>query len=397
MPVLRLIFLLSPIFVSMFWAVVLTRDKEKQCEPRLFLSKFMFLVSLIFTSHFLYFAPLPDVYVFFDIPLQIAGSIIFPLYHIYFRLLTVDGKFSLRKHFRYYFFPLAVGLFYGIAVMLTPMSDYKLWLYHELGLQSAHSVQLLTIARQLIKFTFITTLVITMVSNYRLMKKYGHKAEQFYSDIQDARQKNAKRIYYSFLLIGSVSLVIILIGRMLLIPNDWIIFAGWIMFTLLIFVLGDSGMKQKMVNPSLEKVQNKEMPAELSPLLSLRDSNELLEKITNEFIYNKLHLNSELTILDLCKAIGSNRTYISAVINQSFNLNFCSFVNSYRIEELRYILHDHPEYTNEELAELCGFGSASSMKRALMSRSGETLKDFKRSTIGAQSVEELNMRTNLVL
>lgn len=357
----------------------------------------MILVSLIFTAHFLYFVPLPNVYVFFDIPLQIIGSIIFPLYHIYFRLLTVDEKFSLRKHSRYIIFPLFVGLLYSVAVMLTPLSDYKVWLYQLPDIHANAPLKFLSIMRYAIKITFFSTLVISMISNYRLIKKYGHKAEQFYSDMRDAEQKNAKRIYYSFLFIGIVSLVIILIGRFLIVPHDYLIYAGWIMFTILIFIIGDSGIKQKMVNPSLEKVHSKEMPVEQSPLLSLRDSSELLEKITNEFIYNKLHLNSELTILDLCRTIGSNRTYISTVINQSFNLNFCSFVNSYRIEELRYILHAHPEYTNEELAELCGFGSVNSMKRALMSRSGETLKDFKRSTIGATSMEELNMRTNLIL
>lgn len=337
----------------------------------------MILVSLIFTAHFLYFAPLPDVYVFFDIPLQIIGSIIFPLYHIYFRLLTVDEKFSLRKHTRYIIFPLFVGLLYSVAVMFTPLSDYKSWLYQLPDLHANAPIKFLSIMRYALKITFFSTLVISMISNYRLMRKYGHKAEQFYSDMQDAEQKNAKRIYYSFLYVGIVSLVIILIGRFLLVPRDYLIYAGWIMFTILIFIIGDSGIKQKMVNPSLEPAEssgaNKDQPA----AISVKDSQDLLRKITDEFITNKIFLNNELTILDLGKRTGSNRTYISTIINQQYNLNFCSFVNGFRIEELGRILLSHPELNNEELAHHCGFGSVSSMKRAIYSKTGESLKDFK--------------------
>ena len=377
MHVIRILFLIAPVFLSLFWAVVLMRDKRQRCEPRLFLSKFMILVSLIFTAHFLYFAPLPDMYVFFDIPLQIAGSIIFPLYHIYFRLLTVDEKFSLRKHTRYIIFPLLIALLYCIAVALTPFNDYKSWLYQLPDLHSNAPLKFLSIMRYAIKLTFFSTLVISMISNYRLMRKYGHKAEQFYSDMQDAEQKNAKKIYYSFLSVGIVSLVIILIGRFLLIPHDYLIYGGWIMFTILIFIIGDSGIKQKMVNPSLEPVEISGIKKDQPTALSVKDSQELLRKITDEFITNKIFLNSELTILDLGKRTGSNRTYISTAINHQHNLNFCSFVNGFRIEELGRILRSNPELNNEELAQNCGFGSVSSMKRAIFSKTGESLKDFK--------------------
>jgi len=104
----------------------------------------------------------------------------------------------------------------------------------------------------------------------------------------------------------------------------------------------------------------------------------LLHKILVQFNEKKLHLNSQLNIMDIVKAVGTNRSYISGIINSRYNQNFCSFVNGYRIEELEKAIVENPDSTNESLAETCGFGSVNTLKRAISSKTGMSLTEWKK-------------------
>ena len=130
---LRTVVLLAPFFISLFWAITLAGDKKKYGAPRLFLSKFMFLVAIIFARHFVFFAPFPDLFIYFDIPYQLLGLTIFPLYHIYFRLLMVDKKFPLKSHLWFLIVPLFEVLLYCVAVLVTSPGDYRAWLLNQTG------------------------------------------------------------------------------------------------------------------------------------------------------------------------------------------------------------------------------------------------------------------------
>jgi len=374
---IRIIFLLAPVFVSLFWAVTLMGDKKRYGTPRLFLAKFMFLAAIIFTAHFFYFAPLPDIYVYFDIPLQFAGICAFPLYHIYFRLLTVDEKFSLKAHSKYLVIPIAIAIIYSIGVMFVPADVYRAWLYNRTGEVAGGSIRFLTLMRSVIHLTFAVTIILSLAGNYWLISKYGHKAEQFYSDIRDAKQKNAKVLIYCILAMGVFSIVSRLIGREFLLPKDYFIYSGWTFFTVMLYIMGNSGLQQKILNPYFEPADKSN--AEEQPVKSsLIERDKLRDQLIDEFKVNKIYLNSELNIMDIVKKVGTNRTYLSSFINQQFNQNFCSLVNSYRIDEMKRVLHENPGITSLELSDCCGFGSVNSLKRALYARTGVSLLEYKR-------------------
>ena len=112
---------------------------------------------------------------------------------------------------------------------------------------------------------------------------------------------------------------------------------------------------------------------------------KILDKVLVLFEEEKIFLNSQLNIMDVVQAVGTNRTYISSIINQQYNQNFCSFVNSYRIEELEKILLENPDYTNEVLADSCGFGSLNSLKHAIFTKTGMSIPEWKRHTLITKS------------
>lgn len=374
---MKVIFLLAPVFVSFFWAIALMGDKLKYSIPRLFLSKFMFLTGLIFSFHFLYFAPYPNLYVYTDVLLQWLGLIIFPLYHIYFRLLTVDEKFSIKLHFRYLLIPSIVALAYAAGVLNTPLSDYKTLLINPHNNLPPASIWFLLKMRIVLHITYILGLIISLYGNLWLIRKYGNKAQQYYSDIEDTSLKNVKNINYVIIALSITSITASSIGRFTsIVKMDWFIYIGWTLFSVLLFMIGNSGIKQKMINPSYEASNGAEETVDALETY-VGETNLLLKKIMVEFTNNKIYLNSNLNINDLTKIVGSNRSYLSAVINKQFNQNFCSFVNDFRLEELERIMVENPDYGNNELADHSGFGSVNSMKRAIYSRSGLSMFDYK--------------------
>lgn len=374
---LKTIFLLAPIFVSLFWSVILIMNKKQADTPRLFLSVFMVLSGLIFTAHFLYFAPLPDIYLWFDIPLHFMGLAIFPMYHIYFRLLTVDSKFTLTSHGRYLIIPAAMGLIYVAGVLGTPWNEYKGWLITQTNEQQLDSPGFLTIMHNLTRIVFMIIMIWSLTANYKLIHKYGHIAEQFYSDIADSKQNNAKSVNYAILAAGGISFIVVSLGRTLLAPKDWLIYFCWTMFSLLLCMMGNSAIRQKLINPSLDPAIDDHI-GEDHTKVPIKDGDLLMNRIIAEFTLNKHYLNSNLNIMDVKQIVGSNRTYISAIINQHTGHNFCSFVNEFRIEELKVVLIERKDCKNDELAQRCGFGTVNSMKRAILFKNGLSIADFKK-------------------
>jgi AraC-like DNA-binding protein len=97
-----------------------------------------------------------------------------------------------------------------------------------------------------------------------------------------------------------------------------------------------------------------------------------------------IHLESKLTIQDVALKVGTNRTYISSLINQHYGVNFCSFVNNLRVEEMERMMKENPKATNQMLAEACGFGSVDSLKRAVQSKTGLSISAWKRQHTSAE-------------
>ena len=63
--------------------------------------------------------------------------------------------------------------------------------------------------------------------------------------------------------------------------------------------------------------------------------NEIIKDRLEEWVESKGFLNSRFTIIELCKIIGINRTYLSNYINNTYGLNFNLWINHLRNEEAK--------------------------------------------------------------
>ena len=104
-----------------------------------------------------------------------------------------------------------------------------------------------------------------------------------------------------------------------------------------------------------------------------------IEKNLLDYFHNeKPWLSSNLNIWDVAKHIGSNRSYVSHVINEKIGCNFNYFVNDYRVNEAKLLLKKTPELQLSEISELSGFGSLNSFIRIFKMLENCTPTEFKK-------------------
>ena len=73
------------------------------------------------------------------------------------------------------------------------------------------------------------------------------------------------------------------------------------------------------------------------------------------------YLNSGLTISDVARELYTNKVYVSKAIRINTGMNFCQFVNRYRVQYARRIMEIDPALRIAEVAALSGFNSTASM------------------------------------
>lgn len=93
---------------------------------------------------------------------------------------------------------------------------------------------------------------------------------------------------------------------------------------------------------------------------------------------HKPYLNPSLRITELAQTLRVNRTYLSAFINTEYKMNFSSYINHLRLNEL-YKLQNDPslsELTRTELIEKAGFSNYRGYLRSVNNENEQFRKRF---------------------
>lgn len=107
---------------------------------------------------------------------------------------------------------------------------------------------------------------------------------------------------------------------------------------------------------------------ESSPQASDVDE-QMVADIHKAFEEDKIYLNPKLRLSDLAARIGTNRTYMSQYFNHTCEQSFYEYVNNYRVRHSMVLLSD-TDYTLEIIAEMSGFNSLSTFRRAFILQNG---------------------------
>lgn len=116
-------------------------------------------------------------------------------------------------------------------------------------------------------------------------------------------------------------------------------------------------------------------------LLSTQQIESLLAAINRVMGDIEVISNPDFSLQQLAQIVQSNTKYVSWVINNTYNKNFKSFINDYRIEEASKMLVDRDNYghlTLQAIAQKVGFKSATSFNTAFKRVIGMTPSAYQR-------------------
>lgn len=104
-----------------------------------------------------------------------------------------------------------------------------------------------------------------------------------------------------------------------------------------------------------------------------RMETDLFRKIETLMENDRVYRNPDISLDSLSEMLGTNRTYISNVINKYSGMSFSSYVNSFRIKEATEIISDpSKDVVLKVLYSSIGYNSISSFYRAFQKETGCT-------------------------
>ncbi|MCF0186819.1 MAG: AraC family transcriptional regulator [Bacteroidaceae bacterium] len=113
-----------------------------------------------------------------------------------------------------------------------------------------------------------------------------------------------------------------------------------------------------------------------SSSLSDERRQQLLNKI-EEILDSREIFSPNFTIETMAEACGSNKSYVSQVFNETYNISFSHKITQLRIEEACRIMRANgTKFTIESIADSVGYKSRSSFSKAFSKVTGLTPSDF---------------------
>jgi AraC-like DNA-binding protein len=88
------------------------------------------------------------------------------------------------------------------------------------------------------------------------------------------------------------------------------------------------------------------------------------------------YLRPEFTLANMASDLNINTAYLSKVISIKGNMNFNQFVNFYRINKVKEMIRNNPQYTLQYIYLSSGFNSQSSFNKAFKLQEGITPSEY---------------------
>ncbi|MFT6729026.1 MAG: AraC-like DNA-binding protein [Glaciecola sp.] len=371
--------LVFPIVLAIFFLIKLLliskQDKAKKILAFYFLCFTIILITFLLLSH----SSIEDNSItnIFSLLFYVAAISIPPTIFIYVfslsDLIEIKGKDD--NLIRHYYLPILLLIINTFSfIYLSSKSDESFhYRVSEDVMNYSNFIALL--------FIFPIMNVFYIYKTIKIYKLHNGNLNQTYSNSYDMGIKWMRHFILGYIIF--IVLMYILIGSNTLSLN--LMIPSTIFLTLYFMFIGYKAIKQDKIYFKQDFSESVlVLKDSSSSVLFDDDKRKLIKDSLIEYLINhKPYLDTNLTIHTLSKHINSNSKYVSMVINNDFNQNFVTFINSYRIEESKGLLKDeaYEQYTIEAIAKMSGFNSKSAFNNAFKQSQNITPSQFKNTHI----------------
>lgn len=354
-----------PMMVCAFWSIVLILDWSAAHDKlRLWLWQFMVVAMLLYVGHAVFFNHYTTIVPFTNTLYCACNLLVFPLYHVYIKGLSVPHYLDNRRqqwHDRCILFLPALVISFIVGILYFMMSSaersdfIETYLYHNefSGLHGTTFLQ--AVVHQIAKLCFAIQVIIIFILGFRNLRQYKRFIDNTYADTENKRLEKVQIILILFIVGVFLAFVSNIIGRWRFMDNALLLAIPSLFFSILLFMIGYIGSRTMF---SISNVNDKEFTP-TSPNMSGNDNEQTVSSFTVslEQLMNKqqLYLQHDLKISDVALLLGSNRTYIQRSIMELSGESFTKYINRKRIEYAIELQKKHPEYNIETIATQSGY------------------------------------------
>jgi AraC-like DNA-binding protein len=335
--------------------------------PLRLLTIFMGLSTILYFSHSLFFYDYNNLYSKID-PLYVFASLsVYPLFYIYIKSLSKEPEPSLKNI--YLFTP---SLVLSILVLASHV----------------FSPGLVDVADKLARVVFVVQVPLVVVYGSRLIRDYHKRIGEYYSSTEGRELGWLNRMLILLIITGILSITVGIIGRDYFSETATILAIPSFAFSTMLFYIGYTGFLQKFsvidFNMESSDFVNEVKDEQKDSSLAIHEKTR--DKIKTDLIVlfeeREYFRRTDLRISDVSAELGTNRSYISSVVNMVYNTNFTDFVNRYRVEYAKKLLLSEENHILDFIAEESGFASVNSLLRAFRKETGTTPGQFRKKQVG---------------
>ncbi len=364
-----------PLFICLFWFFELFFSSGENKSAKKHLAIFMLFGSFVFLGELLFHNQYFRVYSSIYNLIVFATIAQIPAFYLYLISLT-EKRINLKRYIKHFSFPflISVILFYFHFILLSREDSIALF-------ANFYSPELLG---QHLKTTYIVELVarnsflllaIFYLITIRLKVKRHFKEVMNYCS--DSDSKNLKWISLSTLFF----IIILLISATVCNPitkeviyyYEYSIVIPFLLYGVVFWFIGFLGNRQELaILPYEPNTNSASIPDSLK--------SNIIEQLILTMEKDKLYLLPNLTLPELAQKTGTNRYYLSKLINDEYEMNFNQFINKYRIGYAIDLMINEDNENNEvklyEIASKSGFNSYISFIRGFKRITKKTPEEF---------------------
>ncbi|MFV0391406.1 MAG: helix-turn-helix domain-containing protein [Paludibacteraceae bacterium] len=383
------IFSIMPMFVALFWVILLLIDRWYSNLSKRFLAFFLSLSFVNYFTHALFFNNQYGLYAIFDSIWCFTSLAGYPLYYYYIRLLTKDVKIDLKL--LWLIIPsLLVATFSAVLYIRMSPDEVNTFIhgvmYHESDLPTGYSnlVKLQILRLSLFKIVFAIQVILTIFFGIRLILDYNTEIKNFYSNTGGKDLTPIRRLLFFFVIASFVSFFSNAIGKDFFVTHPFLLAIPSVTHSLYLFGIGYVGYKQDFAIQDFQNdlLKYEEINAAAYSQKQMQKNVESLRPRLMELLEkDEIYMNPDLRISDLSYLLSTNRSYASMLIHKTFHASFADVINTYRVQKAKELMHSNtaPELSQKDILIASGFASESSFYRAFKKDTGLSPSNYMKS------------------
>lgn len=247
-------------------------------------------------------------------------------------------------------------------------------------------------------FCSLTTYSIIVFYKIRIHEK---NLKNFFSYTSEKITLNWLKIIIACFSISYIAVFILGIFRILFnlsidFTHYGIVKVGYIGLTIFTFVFSYFGIKQPVIfgdNIKNKTFDNNKTKANSTEIISPdkykrsglkdKDAERYFKDLLRIMDTEKPYLNEKLSIQDLSDILKISRHYLTQVINEKLHKNFYTFINEYRLKEVkkRMLSDKYKNYTILSIAFESGFNSKSTFNTLFKNYTGMTPSEYRKKNL----------------